>query len=65
MRTHDLVSDTAPGEWIRAALRQPSRPQLEDASRTDSILLLVRLDQLGKVDRFGFLGGATSMNNFA
>jgi len=59
MRTHDLVSGTGPGEWIRAVLRQPSRSQLEEISRTDSILLLVRLDQLGKVDRFGFLDDAT------
>lgn len=55
MRTHDLVSGTGSGEWIRSVLRQPSRPQLEEISRTDSILLLVRLDQLGKVDRFGFV----------
>jgi hypothetical protein len=58
MRTHDLVSGTGPGEWIRTVLRQPSRPQLEEISRTDSILLLVRLDQLGKVDRFGFVDDA-------
>jgi hypothetical protein len=59
VRTHDLVSDTGPGEWIRSVLRQPARPRLEEIRRTDSILLLVRLDQLGKVDRFGFVDNAT------
>ncbi len=59
VRTHDLVSGTGPGEWIRRVLRQPSRPQLEEISHTDSILLLVRLDQLGKVDRFGLVDEAT------
>lgn len=59
MRTHDIVSGSGPGEWIRSVLKQPSRPQLEEISRTDGILLLVRLDQLGKVDRFGFVNDAT------
>ena len=58
MRTNDLVSGTGPDEWIRALLRQPSRPQLEEISRTDSILLLVRRDRFGKVDRFGFVDDA-------
>ena len=59
MRTHDLVSGTGPGEWIRTVLRQPSRPQLEEISRTEGILLLERLDQLGKVDQLGFVDDAT------
>jgi hypothetical protein len=59
MRTHDLVSGTGPGEWLRKVLRQASRPQLEEISGTNSILLLVRMDALGKVDRFGFVDEAT------
>lgn len=59
VRTHDLVSGAGPGEWmLRTVLRQPSRPRLEEMSRTDSILLLVRLDELGRVDRFGFVDDA-------
>jgi S1-C subfamily serine protease len=60
VRTHDLVTATGPAEWVRRnVLGRPSRPQLEEISRTESILLLVRLDQLGRVDRFGFIGDAT------
>jgi hypothetical protein len=59
VRTHDLVMATGPAEWVRRIVfGRPSRPQLEEISRTDSVLLLVRLDQLGKVDRFGFIGDA-------
>jgi len=59
-RTHDLVSPTGPREWfLRHVLRQPVGPQLQEISRTESILLLVRVDKLGKVDRFGFEGDAT------
>ncbi len=60
VRTHDLVTATGPSEWVRRyVLGRPSRPHLEEISRTEGILLLVRLDQLGKVDRFGFSGNAT------
>lgn len=59
-RTHDLVSPTGPREWLlRHVLRQPVAPQLQEISRTESVLLFVRLDKLGKVDRFGFDGDAT------
>lgn len=58
--THDLGSGTVPLELLLCnVLRQPARPQLQEISRTESILLLVHLDQLGKVDRFGFVRDAT------
>jgi len=40
-------------------MRRPAGPQLQEISRTESILLLVRLDRLGMVDRFRFVGDAT------
>jgi hypothetical protein len=60
VRTHDLVMATGPAEWVRRnVLGRPSRPQLEEIRRTDSILILIRLDQLGKVDRFGLVESCT------
>jgi hypothetical protein len=55
--THDLVSDPGAAEWVEHhLLRHPQRPQLERVDRTESVVLLVRLDWQGKVDRFGFVG---------
>ncbi len=57
VRTHDLVVAEGPGEWIvRHLLRRPARPHLAEISRTESVLLLVRVDGRGRVDRFGFVG---------
>ena len=40
--------------WVKHHLPGRSSARLEAVKRTESILLLVRLDDQGKVDRFGF-----------
>jgi hypothetical protein len=53
--THDLVSDPGPSEWVEHhILGHPQRPRLAQVDHTESVLLLVRLDGQGKVDKFGF-----------
>ena len=42
-------------DWVKHYLPGRSSPRLEAVSRTESILLLVRLDAQGKVNRFDFL----------
>lgn len=40
-------------DWVKQDLPGRSSPRLEAVNRTESILLLVRLDAQGKVERFG------------
>lgn len=61
--THELTTEPELPDWSRKYLPDwlkryiPGRssPRLEAVNRTQSILLLVRLDTEGKVHRFGFL----------
>jgi hypothetical protein len=53
--THDLVSDPGPAEWVdHHILGHRQRARLAQVDHTESVLLLVRLDRQGKVDKFGF-----------